>query len=76
MVKLFITLVLGRLFGVLKLGSMVKCRGDFRAIGREVGRRLGLSVAMVWLAGVLWFVVIRFGRGVVAQGLLPIRILH
>jgi len=58
MVKLFITLVLGRVFGVLELGSFVIFRGDFRVFGREVGRRLGLSVAMVWLAGVWWFVVI------------------
>jgi hypothetical protein len=58
MVKLFIKLVLRRVFGVLELGSIVKCRGDFRALGREMGRGLGLSVAMVWSAGILWFVVI------------------
>ena len=58
MFKLFITLVLRRVFGVLELGSIVKFRGDFRVFGREVERRLGLSVAMVCLAGALWLVVI------------------
>ena len=58
MVKLFITLLLTRVFGLWKLGSLVVCRGGFRALGMEIGRRLGLSAAMVWLAGVLWLVVI------------------